>query len=310
MECEPFEQAPIASYPSAASWSADAPDIVARMLERWQLTLVSAFVGGVAASVLSVTTDAGDPAVLKVAFPHPEGMWEAVGLSSFPAGTAPRVLRQDAWTWSMLLEPVVPGTPLASGELSPTEAIEIGGSLLARLHEGVVPAGIPSLRNAMGDYSNAAMERLPHQRARLHELGVAGLVTDATEELERLARDDAPVVLLHGDFNPGNILRDETNGQGGWRAIDPKPLSGDPAFDLWPIVTQLGAPFESPDPAARLRDQLERAADAAGVDAARAACWAFARTGLNVSWYLADGDEHQAEVESEALRVWARVAGQ
>ena len=34
-------------------------------------------------------------------------------------------------------------------------------------------------------------------------------------------------MLLHQDFHGGNVLRDAD----GWRAIDPKPLVGDPAFD-------------------------------------------------------------------------------
>jgi streptomycin 6-kinase len=40
-------------------------------------------------------------------------------------------------------------------------------------------------------------------------------------------------VLLHGDFNPGNVLAGRT---GTWVAIDPKPMIGDPAYDLWPLL--------------------------------------------------------------------------
>jgi streptomycin 6-kinase len=40
-------------------------------------------------------------------------------------------------------------------------------------------------------------------------------------------------VLLHGDFNPGNVL---SWGDGRWAVIDPKPMIGDPAYDPWPLV--------------------------------------------------------------------------
>lgn len=43
--------------------------------------------------------------------------------------------------------------------------------------------------------------------------------------------------LAHGDFNPGNILRDDSGGAAGWIAIDPKAVIGDLAWDPWPLIT-------------------------------------------------------------------------
>ncbi len=64
--------------------------------------------------MLQVTTADGTSAVLKVGFPHFEGVWEAVGLERWGPDLAPEVLRQDPWTWSLLLEQLRPGTQLVN----------------------------------------------------------------------------------------------------------------------------------------------------------------------------------------------------
>lgn len=294
------------SYPTLSAWQADAPGIVKTMLRRWHLEPGEAFVGGIAGSVLAVTTRDGSPAVLKVGFPHTEALWEAVGLASFPPGTAPAVLDQDAWTWSMLLEPVFPGTPLSRSTLDVIDAVRVGATLLSRIALGDIPAGIPTLKAAMADYVDRADERLPDQSLALNALGVRELVLEAVETLTSLASDSVDARLLHGDYNPGNILLGPGDS---WFVVDPKPLAGDPAFDLWPLLSQVGKPFESSNPIGPLARHLDVASETAGVDRERAALWAFARAGLNVSWYLADDMPSQAADEALALKAWAAVAG-
>lgn len=308
MECVPFETAAVKLYPTRDSWLADAPATVATMLGRWNLVAGRAFVGGIAGSVLEVTRADGQPAVLKVAYPHVEGTWEAVGLQLFPSACAPAVLRQDPWTWSLLLAAVRPGTPLNSGALAPREALEAGGRLHVAITATVLPpeVALPQLTDAMIDYAGQARARLGHQAGALRTLGVRSLVVAAVDELEALAGSGPTRTLLHGDYNPGNILDD---GRGAWVAIDPKPLLGDPAYDLWPLISQIGDPMHAVVPAARLAEQLTIAADAAACDATRAGRWSWARTGLNVSWYLAAGDRAQAARAAAELRAWTTVVG-
>ena len=314
MECVPFESSAGFNYSSLGQWLADAPGTVATMLKRWDLRAGDAFIGGIAGAVIAVTCSDGTAAVLKVAYPHAEGTWEAVGLQLFASGGAPAVLKQDAWTWSMLLAPVTPGVTLAAADTTPRDALVAGGRLRAALtaaessdaQASALRASVPLLRDAMRNYAALGRAREQTQAAALDDLGVRSLVSAALDDLEHLTTTGPTGHLVHGDYNPGNIL---DAGDGRWVAIDPKPLDGDPAYDLWPLVSQLGDPFGAAVPAARLASQLRIAAEAAECDAVRAARWSWARAGLNVSWYLAEGQRSRAVDAAAELRAWATVVG-
>ena len=288
MTAVPFERSVTDSFASKAAWDATTLELVATMLDRWDLTAVAAYEGGVAASVLSVTTADGEPAVLKVGYPHWEAIYEAVGLAAYGAALAPRVLRQDAWTWSLLLERVEPGIQLSKTALTPDAALEASARLHTRLAAAVVPEGVPTVAEVVASYLRPA-----------RALAADPLVREALDELDRLSTEAAPAMLLHGDYNPGNIL---TSGVG-WRTIDPKPLVGDPAFDLWPLLEQVGTPSEA---------SLALVARVTGYPSDRIARWAFARAGLNVAWFLDDADEPSnvalAAAELDRVRFWRRLS--
>lgn len=303
MECSLFESAAIDAYPSKQDWDAAAVEIVATMLDRWHLTPGEAFIGGEAAAVLRVTDRDGVPAVLKVGFPHPEGTWEAVALEIWSPRCAPRVLRQDAWTWSMLLSEVVPGVPLSRHAVRSAEALEIGAGLYAGL-AAQPPAGMVTVAEIVELYLSAAHARLPGQEPELARLGVGELVHDGLEQVAQLAAADSASTLLHGDFNPGNILL----GPEGWVAIDPKPMAGDREFDLAPLVSQLGSPMTTANPARTLSSQLQRVVSVLDCDLALAARWAFARAALTVTWLVADGHRDAAAAAARELQAWAELS--
>ena len=279
------------------------------MAERWDLTLEEPYVGGISGAVLKAVTRSGQLAVLKVAYPHEEARWEAAGLTSFPDNTAPAVLRQDQWTWSLLLERIMPGTTLLASGLALEDALTVAGELAARLGEGHPQAGIPRLEEAMRDYQRRAYDRLGEQADALDALGVTEAVPQAIADIDELLATGPSGSLLHGDFNPGNILLASASqdATAQWVVVDPKPLVGDPSFDLWPVVSQLGNPYGSPDAAERLSYQATVAAAAAGCDAHRVIRWSRVRTALNVSWYLADNQRELAATEAAALGAWNSV---
>ena len=303
METGPFELTAIDAYPSRAVWDAAATELVGTMLTRWNLTPGQAFVGGEAASVLRVTTLKGSTAVLKVGFPHVEGVWEAVALEAWGPTLAPGVLKQDAWTWSLLLEDVQPGIPLLRYQVPAKDALQSAAKLYSSLSTRPIPDGIPTLDDAIRPFLDKALSRLRHHLPLLGDNGdVLRSGLELLAELLDLRPDES---FLHGDYNPGNIISSTS----GWRAIDAKPMRGDSAFDLWPLVSQLGAPWSHERPEDVLTQQLRFTAGLASVDVARAAQWGFARAALNVSWFLDEQNARAALVAMREAKSWREVSG-
>ncbi len=102
-------------------------------------------------------------------------------------------------------------------------------------------------------------------------------------------------MLLHGDFNPGNVLSAGDR----WLAIDPKPMVGDPAYDPWPLLEQIDDPFQYPR--AVLRDRVRVVAGELDLDAQRIVDWSIARRVETALWAAHHDDvAGGAHVMSEA----------
>lgn len=296
-----FESSVIAHYPSKAAWDAVAADTVATMLDRWQLTAGDAFTGGEAAAALAVTRADGTDAVLKVGFPHDEAVAEAIALDAWSPRFAPRVLQQDPWTWSLLLERVEPGIPLSRSAVAADEALAVTGGLLRRLHSHAVPHGVPGIREVVGPWVEHARETLSGPDADPH---LKAAVRAQLDDAERLLAADDGDALLHGDANPGNIL---LGSNGDWLAIDPKPMRGRPEFDLQPAVEQLGTPRDQRESSSVLETQLRILVNAINGEMEIALRWARVRAGLNLAWAWADRDGRAASRAARALEAWSRV---
>lgn len=126
-----------------------------------------------------------------------------------------------------------------------------------------------------------------------------GLFATGAALLRELPRGAGRDVVLHGDFNPGNVLAARREP---WLAIDAKPMVGDAAYDPWPLIEQLDGPLgafggsgqlDGPgdDLPALLRHRTDLAAEALGVDVTRLRAWALARHVEYVLW-SADRTEH------------------
>ena len=88
-------------------------------------------------------------------------------------------------------------------------------------------------------------------------------------------------MVVHGDLNPFNVLRSQREP---WLAIDPKPLVGDPAYDLAQFLANYSAQADaSGDPKRFYADAIGFFAGALGLSRYRIAAWAFVKA-VGWSW--------------------------
>ncbi len=299
-----------ASTAAGAAWLSTVPTLVQRAAHRWQLQVGEPFGVGTASWTAPATMADGTPVVLKISFPHEEARYEAVALGMWRGSAAVELLAHDAEDWALLLRRAHPGTTLLATPGSPEQQIDACVGVLANLHRApIADLGVPILREVAHYWVTLASERASRWMSLLGDR--VAIVSRGIEQLRAFAGDDAPTVLLHGDLNPGNILLDDP-GTPHWLAIDPKPMLGDPAYELWPVLNQIDDPFGHPDPQAVLLPRLLRSSQALGLPPQRVALWGLARTVESVLWQLETWPtpERQAAalVQLAEAQTWADIA--
>lgn len=85
--------------------------------------------------------------------------------------------------------------------------------------------------------------------------------------------------LLHWDLHDENVL---ASARAPWLAIDPKPLAGDPGFELWPALDNR---FDADE----ITWRFDAMTDVLGLDRARARAWTLGRLLQNSLWDIEDG---------------------
>ncbi|MGW4705503.1 aminoglycoside phosphotransferase family protein [Streptomyces sp. NPDC004285] len=255
-------------------------------LGRWGLRVTGPSMYGVASLVLPVVRDAdGTRAALKMQLLDEESEGEPVGLRVWDGAGAVRLLDLDDATGTMLLERLDEARPLSAVE-DTREALGIVADLLARLVAVPAPAGLRTLADI-----------------------AAGMLADAPEAAARLGPDDAAVLrdcaaavrdvagepgdrLLHWDLHFGNVLAADREP---WLAIDPKPLAGDPGFDLLPALMDRFDPDQ-------FLWRFDLLAEVVG-DRRRAVAWTLGRVLQNGLWDVEDGEPALDPEQVAAARI-------
>lgn len=266
---------------AGTAWVRTLPVLAAELLDRWQLRLDDRPIHGCVALVLPVRTADDQPAMLKLQPVDDETLGEPIALRAWNGNGAVRLLRHDKPTGAMLLERLSPR--MLATLPSDLDGLEIIAQLLAELTAVRAPHGVRRL----SDLAAQLLERVPQALAK------------ATDPLERRLLEDCAAAtrellgepgdrLLHGDLHFWNVLASDD--QGGdqparWLAIDPKPLAGDPAFELlaglhnrWEDVTAAG---DVPKAVYRRFDLMT---GILGLDRQRATGWTLACVLRNLLW--------------------------
>lgn len=255
--------------PDWAAWVDALPALVRDLYAEWELRPDGWMMHGYCALVVPVVTAGGKRAMLKVSFPEVETEHEHLALSHWAGRGAVPLLRADPRRRAMLLEAL---RDVSLGEAWDVEACTAVGELYGLLH---IPA-LNQLRllSDVVSESAVAMASLPRS---------APLPRRLVEQAASLSRDFAtdPATtgtLIHTDLHYENVLLDEA---GEWKAIDPKPLNGDPHYEIAPMLWNRYAELAAPGSPESVRDGVRRRfhtlVDVAGFDEARARDWVVVR---------------------------------
>ncbi|TQK98170.1 streptomycin 6-kinase [Streptomyces puniciscabiei] len=274
-----------ARYNGAAgrAFVAGLPDLAAAFLDRWRLRLDGPSMNGVSALVLPVTRADGTRAVLKLQLPDEESEGEPVALRVWDGDGAVRLLDHDPATGTMLLERL-DETRMLTAVADTREAVVVVARLLAHLTSFPAPPGMRRL----GDIAGAMLEQTPWALGRIPDLAARRLVADCAAAVREVVAEPGDR-LLHWDLHFENVL---AAGRADWLAIDPKPLAGDPGFELWPALDNR---FE----AAEVRRRFDAMTEVLGLDRERARAWTLGRLLQNALWDVEDGrpvEERQLEL--------------
>ncbi len=274
VELPPAYLASAAGDDARDRWLAGLPRLIEQLLEEWQLRPDGPAMSGEVAVVLPVRNAAGQESVLKLGFPHPEAAHEHLALRAWAGNGAVRLLRADPRRCGLVLERAHPGHSLV--ELPVIEACAVIADLYARLHGPPLPQ-----LDRLSEHAARWARELP----RLRESGVVPrrFVDQAVGLAQGFAVDPATDrALIHTDLHYENVLAAEREP---WLVIDPKPLAGDPAYEVAPLLwNRWDEVIASGDVRNAVLERMFTVIDLAGLDEDRVRDWIVVRELVNVAW--------------------------
>ncbi|WP_019546882.1 aminoglycoside phosphotransferase family protein [Streptomyces sulphureus] len=290
------------------AWLERLPALVEEARTAWALRIDPPFLRGSCSWTAPVRRADGEPAVLKIVWPHREARGEAAALRLWDGDGAVQLLAHAPERHTLLLERCLPGTELGAHEgQSAEERLLAACAVLRRLWEkgrhtgGTDLGGVERLPDVAEEWADLVEERAGRLRPEVD----TGVFAHGARLLRQLPRTASEPTLLHGDFNPGNLL---AAARAPWLAIDAKPMLGDPAYDPWPLITQLGDPYAGPRPPRLLTARTRLAAEALGIDVGRVRAWALARHVEALLWAWEDSTPAEHAQQLARARLLADLA--
>lgn len=266
------------------------PARVREFVERWELTVDGDPMHGMAALVLPVVCADGTPAAVKFQLLDEETEGEPVALRVWDGDGAVRLLDHDAATGTMLLERLDSGRMLST-MADTRKAVLVLAELLARLTATPAPEGMRRL----GDIAAEMVDDLPQALRTIADPAERALVERCGGAVREVMGEPGDR-MLHWDLHFENVLASDREP---WLAIDPKPLAGDPGFDLWPAIDNK---FDADDVLWRFDAMTE----VLSLDRERARAWTLGRVLQNALWEAEDGRPMVADDMEIARRLLGR----
>ena len=263
------------------AWIAQLPMLAAAYLDRWELATDGPVTSGAVALIIPVACCDGSKAVLKLQPVDDETGGEPAALQAWAGQGAVRLLEHDPSSGAMLLERLD-----ASRDLStmPDDfaAAKIIAELLVQLNSVPAPPGMRRL----SDVAAATLAGTPEAIRLAEDSDERQLLINCAARFEELITDSLDNRLLHWDLHYFNTLS-TLDPERRWKAIDPKPLSGDSGFELLPALWNRWDDLVGTGdlPRALLR-RFDLMTDVMGLDRSRAAAWTLGRVLQVAVWDL------------------------
>ncbi len=265
----------------SADWLAGLPGDAAKYIDRWQLTVAGQPLSGEASLILPVVRRDGTEAMLKLQQVNDESEDEALALRTWNRDDVVEVFEDDPETSTLLLERLEPRT--LADLPDHVEATRILAEFLTRL--SAVPAP-PEIRR-LADVAGAMVDDAPDLIPRLADPAEQRLARRFVARVAELLPESGDR-LLHWDLHYLNVMAAKRKP---WLVIDPKPLAGDPAFEVFPVLwnrwDDLVATGDLPQ---AIRDRFDLMLEVTGIDRDRAFGWTAGRILQNVLWDTGRGE--------------------
>src|SRR4051794_37976585 len=212
--------------PDWGRWLDALPGRFADVLRDWRLTLDGEDLWhGFCSLVAPVLTADGRPAVLKVSFDgDEESRHEALALQHWHGDGVVELLRADPRRRALLLERLHRRDLTTVGDV---EACEVVAGLYPRIHRPALPQ-LRTVTSYVGPWIDS-LRMLPSdspipRRMVEQALSLGGDLVAAPASVGR---------MVHGDLHYENVLAGDREP---WLVIDPKPMSGDPHYEVAPML--------------------------------------------------------------------------
>jgi streptomycin 6-kinase len=277
--------------PDWGRWLDRLPRLLEELLDEWDLTRDGDDLWhGFCSLVVPVNSPDGRRAVLKIGFDgDDESLQEALALQHWHGAGAVRLLRADPRRRALLLERLERRDLTEVGD---REACAIVAGLYPKLHLAALPQ--------LATLSSYVARWLDELAAQPRDIPIPPRYRDQALSLGRDLVSDAASVgrIIHGDLHYENVLAaplDRLQDRGQWLAIDPKPMSGDPHYELAPMLWNRYDELAG-DVRNGIRHRFGTLIALAELDEDRARDWVVVRMVLNANWAVQDSQRAGREL--------------
>ena len=277
-------------------WIAGLPALAAVAMDRWELVGDGQVASGAVALIIPVARRDGSKAVLKLQPVDDETGGEPAALRAWAGRGSVRLLEHDPSSGAMLLERLDASRDLNSME-DDLAAAQIIAGLLAQLNSVLAPGGMRQLR----DVAVATLAGTPEAIRVVEDADERRILINCATRLRELIKDGIENRLLHWDLHYFNTLF-TLDGAAEWKAIDPKPLSGDAGFELLPALwNRWDDLVRTGDVTQALLRRFDLMTEVLELDRPRAAGWTLARVLQNAVWDLVRFNERHISPEHRVI---------